>query len=224
MGKIVIFGDKYAGKLTRTEYLLRKAANIISIIFHPLMMPIYAMFFLLYGQTMWSMLPTSYKTMAMLQIGIGVCLMPLASTVLLVAMGYVGDPEMPNKSERVLPLGMSVLIIGVASLIMHINSHTLPFPLIRMTDGMFLMMLIAMCITPAWKISLHGMGVGAIMVFVCITGITSGVDFSRAACFSFAIAGVVAWARMYLEAHTPLQLLGGLILGIGSMLIAMLHS
>jgi len=224
MKKIVIFGDKYASKnLTRTEYILRKVANILSIVFHPMMMAIYAMLFLLYGNTMWSMLPAYYKTITILKVSLGTCLLPLTSLLILVAMGYVGDPEMPNKSERILPLGVSAAIIGLTCIYMHL-SGSLPFSLIRMADGMFIMMLIAMCVTTIWKISLHGMGVGALIVFVCITGITSGIDFSNAACFSFAIAGLVSWARMYLEAHTPMQLFAGFLTGTLSMLIAMLHS
>lgn len=223
MGKIVVFGEKYAGgNLTNTEHILRKVANILSIVFHPMMMPIYAMLFLLYGHTMWSMLPAYYKTITLIQIGVATCLLPLASISILVAMGYVGDPEMPNKSERVLPLGISSIIIGVACFYMHLKAE-LPFPLIRMSDGMFVMMIVSMCISSVWKISLHGMGVGALLVFVCVVGITSCIDFSMPACVTFAIAGTVAWARMYLDAHTPTQLLVGFLLGTGCMLFAMLH-
>ncbi len=224
MGKIIIFGTKYANKeLTNIEQMLRKIANIISIAFHPMMMPIYAMLFLLYGNTMWSILPAYYKTITMVQIGIATCLLPLASLSVLVAMGYVGDPEMPNKSERILPLSVSAVIIGLACYYMHFKSE-LPFPLIRMSDGMFIIMIVAMCISSVWKISLHGMGVGALLTFVCVVGITSNIDFSIVLSFTFAIIGAVAWARMYLNAHTPSQLLVGFVIGVGCMLLALIHS
>ncbi|MCQ2203043.1 MAG: phosphatase PAP2 family protein [Bacteroidales bacterium] len=220
MKRIELFGGSEG--LVGVESFLRKTANIFSIAFHPMMMPIYAMLYVLYGNQLWSLLPTSYKTVTMLYVSLGTSILPLASLAVMIMMGLVGDPEMPNKSERILPLGVATILVGAMCFILHYKVD-LPLPMVRLTEGMLFMLIIAVMITPMWKISLHGMGVGALLAFVSILGMASHIDFSFATSVSFAIAGIVAWSRLYLGSHTPLQLLFGLLAGIGAMTLAMLH-
>lgn len=218
-GKI---GDE--DSLAPWERFLRKVANVVSVTFHPMMMPIYAMLYVLYCNQLWAMLPSVYKTVAMLYISAGTCVLPLMALSLMIVFGLVGDPEMPNKSERVLPLAVSALMLLVTCFFLH-NQSRVVFPpvIIRLADGMFLMLVLALIITPVWKISLHSMGVGALLAYVCIVGIGSKVDFSLSVSFAFAIAGLVTWARLYLGSHTPLQLLWGLVVGVNAMGLAILY-
>ena len=220
---IVLFGREDGDEQrSATELFLRKIANVLSIAFHPMMMPIYAMIYLLYFNSLWSLLPAHYKTVTMLYVTFGTSLLPLLSTSMLVMFGYVGDPEMPNKSERILPLIVSTILVGMTCFFVHTHVE-LPFPMVRLTEGMLIMLIMSTIITPMWKISLHGMGVGALLTFVTITGFMSRSDFSNAACVAFAIAGIVGWARLYLGSHTPLQLLVGQLAGMLAMVIAILH-
>lgn len=223
MKRIVIFGRQEGDEnLTQGQLLLRKCANILSIAFHPMMLPIYAMIYLLYFNPLWGQMPTGYKTFVMLYVCVGTSMLPLLSLAVLVMLGIVGDPEMPNKSERVLPLIVSCVIVGVTCCYTHYHVE-LPLPMVRLVEGMFYMLLLACIITPMWKISLHGMGVGAYLVFVTLVGLASWSDFSGAAAIAFGIAGAVGWARLYLGSHTPLQLLWGQLVGMAAMTIAMLH-
>lgn len=221
MESIVLFGG--GENLSFAEKILRKTANVFSIAFHPMMMPIYAMLYVLYGNTIWAVFPSNYKTVAMLYVCLGTSILPLLSIAVMIMFGYVGDPEMPNKSERVLPLAVNSILVGAMCFYLRFEV-ALPYPMVRLAEGMFIMLLLALCITPVWKISLHGMGVGALLVYLSIVGIISRVDFSAYVSIAFLIAGIVAWARLYLGSHTPCQLLFGLLTGIVSMSIAMLHT
>ncbi len=221
MENIVIFSED-AKCVTPTQRLLRKVAILLSVAFHPMMMPIYAMMYILYGNQLWSALPAACKTTMILYICIPTSVVPLAMLALMVMFGFVGDPEMPNKSERILPITVSATLIAIACFVMH-NVVELPLPMIRLVEGMFIMLLLAGLVTPFWKISLHAIGVGALIAYVSIVGIMSMSDFSMAASVAFALSGLVAWSRLYLESHTPLQLLMGFVVGCLSMTIAMLH-
>lgn len=197
-------------------------AHILSVMFHPMTMPIYAMIYILYFNPLWSMLPTGYKTVTMLYVSFGASIMPLLALTAMIYFGMVGNPEMPNKSERVLPLAVSTIFVAMTCYFTHTRIE-LPLPMTRLIEGMFIMMLVAVFVTPIWKISLHAMGAGAIMAFVCTVGIASKMDFCMEACVVFMLAGLIGWARLYLSSHTPMQLLVGLLVGIGSMVIALLH-
>lgn len=85
------------------------------------------------------------------------------------------------------------------------------------------MFFLALLITPFWKISLHSLGMGALISFVVILGVSCMQDFTIAACISVALTGLVCWARLYLEAHTPMQLLVGFVVGAATMIFAFLH-
>lgn len=223
MKRIVIFGHQEGDEnLTSQQLLLRKFANIFSIAFHPMMLPIYAMIYLLYFNPLWGQMPTGYKTFVMLYVGVGTSILPLVALAVMVMLGIVGDPEMPNKSERVLPLVVSTIIVGITWCFTNYHAE-LPMPMLRLTEGMFWMLVLASVVTPVWKISLHGMGVGAYLVFVTLVGLASWSDFSGAATIAFGIAGIVGWARLYLGSHTPLQLLWGQLAGMAAMAIAMLR-
>ena len=54
-------------------------------------------------------------------------------------------------------------------------------------------------------------------------GISCGQDFTIAACVVVALTGIVCWARLFLEAHTPMQLVVGYLVGALTMTIAFVH-
>ena len=132
MENIVIFSED-AKCVTPTQRLLRKVAILLSVAFHPMMMPIYAMMYILYGNQLWSALPAAYKTTMILYICIPTSVVPLAMLALMVMFGFVGDPEMPNKSERILPITVSTTLIAIACFVMH-NVIELPLPMIQLAS------------------------------------------------------------------------------------------
>ncbi|MCQ2229396.1 MAG: phosphatase PAP2 family protein [Bacteroidales bacterium] len=201
---------------------LYEAAHILSVVFHPMTMPIYAMIYILYFNPLWSLLPSGYKSITMLYVSFGASILPLLALTAMIYFGMVGNPEMPNKSERVLPLAVSTIFVAMTCYYTHTRVE-LPLPMTRLIEGMFIMMLIAVIVTPMWKISLHSMGAGAMIAFVCLIGMASRMDFSIEACVVFLLAGLIGWARLYLMSHTPHQLMVGLIVGVVSMSIALLH-
>lgn len=199
-------------------------AKLISMVFHPLVMPLLSLLYILYSPTPWSGLPFTYKSLMMLYIGLGTSLAPLLCIALLMVLRVVKNVEMPSRGERFMPLILSCMSSAITCYIITTNSSAFVFPvLVRMVEGITFMFFIALLITPFWKISLHSMGMGAWMCFVIIIGITCAQDFAISACLAVAMAGLVCWARLYLEAHTPWQLVAGYFVGVFGMAIAFLH-
>ena len=193
--------------------MLRHTAKIISLLAQPLLMPIYSMLYVLYANTPWSFLPASYKAHVMLYAGIGTSLLPLIVLIFFVALKHVSDIELSNPRERKIPLIIS-LIITALTVFFSRNFIELPLPILGIILGEMLMLICAIFVTPFWKISMHGMGTGGCTIFVILIGYISRIDFSGFATISIAVSGFVGWARLYLRAHSPSQVLVGYVVGI----------
>ncbi|MBE6340897.1 MAG: hypothetical protein E7069_09205 [Bacteroidales bacterium] len=196
--------------------MLQKIAYLITALLHPLLLTIYAVIYVLWGNTMWCVLPTSYKVVTTLYVSLGISLLPLISVVLLYIKHNFKGLDMTETRDRMIPL----VFTAISSIITYhfITSYVaVPMPIIRMVQAQCVSTIVACIVTPFWRISLHMIACGALVVFTYIVGMSNGIDFYREAMAVFAITGFVAWARLYVQAHTPLQLVGGFVLGFSAM-------
>ncbi len=196
--------------------MLQKIAYLITALLHPLLLTIYAVIYVLWGNTMWCVLPTSYKVVTTLYVSLGISLLPLISVVLLYIKHNFKGLDMTATRDRMIPL----VFTAISSIITYhfITSYVaVPMPIIRMVQAQCVSTIVACIVTPFWRISLHMIACGALVVFTYIVGMSNGIDFYREAMAVFAITGFVAWARLYVQAHTPLQLVGGFVLGFSAM-------
>ncbi|MBP5418882.1 MAG: hypothetical protein J6Y72_03620 [Bacteroidales bacterium] len=196
--------------------MLQKIAYLITVLLHPLLLTIYAVIYVLWGNTMWCVLPTSYKVVTTLYVSLGISLLPLISVVLLYIKHNFKGLDMTETRDRMIPL----VFTAISSIITYhfITSYVaVPMPIIRMVQAQCVSTIVACIVTPFWRISLHMIACGALVVFTYIVGMSNGIDFYREAMAVFAITGFVAWARLYVQAHTPLQLVGGFVLGFSAM-------
>lgn len=196
--------------------MLQKIAYLITALLHPLLLTIYAVIYVLWGNTMWCVLPTSYKVVTTLYVSLGISLLPLISVVLLYIKHNFKGLDMTETRDRMIPL----VFTAISSIITYhfITSYVaVPMPIIRMVQAQCVSTIVACIVTPFWRISLHMIACGALVVFTYIVGMSNGIDFYREAMAMFAITGFVAWARLYVQAHTPLQLVGGFVLGFSAM-------
>lgn len=182
-------------------------------------MPVYCTIYTLYGPTLYSGMPMEVKAKMMINVGLYACLNPLVTLGIFIALGKVSDMEMPKRSERSLPL----LVISIITLIgVYIMGGALTWtPIGHMIIGESIILLFAAVVSMWWKISLHTLGVGAMLSYVVILGLMFRADFGSAAAWTLLLSGLAAWARLYEKAHTPSQLLVGYVMGMSIMTIVM---
>ena len=198
--------------------MFKPLAHTISIVFHPLMLTIYAQLYVFFGHTMWSVLPLSYKIVTMLYISVGISLLPLLSVVFLYIKHNFSDISFSRTRDRLILLIFTFLS---SCLTYYILTHyvIVPMPIIRLVQVQCLASLVAAIITPFWKISLHSIALGVLLIFVCVVGATCNVDFSIEAMAVCAIAGLVGTSRLYLDAHDIWQVAAGVAVGMSSMML-----
>jgi membrane-associated phospholipid phosphatase len=121
------------------------------------------------------------------------------------------DIDISQREDRIVPLVLATLgaLIGHYIVSTRLTSQTL----FILSQVLLLMLVSLTVVTFVWKISLHA---AALMSLVTLLVIFRSPIFV----FFYATIVPVAWARLTLKQHTPRQLIGGSIVGIGVTLLA----
>jgi membrane-associated phospholipid phosphatase len=70
------------------------------------------------------------------------------------------------------------------------------------------------CISFFWRISAHMTGISGFLAIITMTGIRYPMlEMLYPQLFAILVCGGIATSRLYLNAHTPLEVLGGFVLG-----------
>lgn len=197
--------------------MLKKGANIISLLFHPLLGPTYGMLFLLNSGTYLSFIPNDAKLIIYLITFIGTFVLPLAFMPFFLYKKIIKNIKMTVRRERIIPL----LITSLAFYFTYFTISRLPFPAFMNKFFLYssIIVIITLLITLKWKISTHLIGLGSFTGFVLYTGIKFGIDISNFLILVLLISGFTASARLYLKAHSNGQVYSGFLTGFFAVII-----
>ncbi|MCC8144180.1 MAG: hypothetical protein LUD02_00095 [Tannerellaceae bacterium] len=200
---------------------MRLFSNIISTVFHPLLMATYGIIMAL-SFTYLAIFPTNVKFLLAGGAFISTAVLPGLFILLMIKSGAASDLELSNRCERVVPY--LIIITSLVSCIFFMYKMRLPSWLISVIIGACLALLIALCINFFWKISAHSIGIGgllsAVMGISRIHMINPYIGFM----ILIMIAGLVGTVRVYLKRHTPMQVYAGTMLGFVCAFIASIWS
>src|SRR3954471_10072952 len=82
---------------------LRLPAKIISIVFHPLFIPIYVGLFLIYVARLFPDQDATHKLFLVIQFFVSYTLLPLCSILLMKGLGLIPGIHLRNQKDRILP-------------------------------------------------------------------------------------------------------------------------
>ncbi|MCD8073273.1 MAG: phosphatase PAP2 family protein [Alistipes sp.] len=181
-------------------------SRLISIVMNPLLMPFFGVLVLLYGTGL-NYLPGKIKMYYILVVLLNTCVVPVICIGLLHSIGVVKGVTLGSRRDRVLPLLITALSYVLCAF---------------MIKGLFGAVVVqrfllagAACITLAfivtfyWKISIHMIAAGGTLALVIFLEHFGLGRFMPAVIAMVAGCGALASARMYLGAHTPLQVAAG---------------
>lgn len=197
-----------------------KLTKFISILLHPMFMPILALHLTLL------VLPSMAFTLSqnlLLIYGIlifSTMVLPLISIFWLMQKGKVSSLEMSNHKERSLPLFKTVIWMSFGYyLLQNLLFYT---PILKAELlGAILIILLAAIISKFWKISLHLLGIGGVVgVFIALQ-IMHG-DFLYLLLLFILLSGLLGVARIKQKAHNYAQVYAGFLVGLSVELITLL--
>ena len=192
---------------TKTNRPVSAVAHIISDLFSPLLVPSYALAVALWF-TLLRFLPLGVKLMALGGVFFITAVVPALVIFTLYRLGRVSDMSISNKGQRTLPYSVSIACYVGAGLFML--SMQAPPWLVAFFYGAAAVSLLSLLITHWWKISAHTGGVGGFAAVCYWLAFHNTIALPMVwVSVAFAVIGAVAWARLYLNHHTPLQVLAG---------------
>jgi len=197
-----------------------RLSKFISIILHPIFMPILALYLSLKQIPSIGFAITNYQNYIYLVLIFSTVILPLISILFLIKSGKVSSLEMSNHKERSVPLFRTALWMGLGY---YILENILVFsPIIKAElIGAISIILIASIISKYWKISLHLLGIGGLVGVLIALEIIYG-NLQHLIIIFILLSGVVAMARIKEKAHNYPQVYIGFLGGLSVELLIIL--
>ncbi|HET6993119.1 MAG TPA: PAP2 family protein [Bacteroidia bacterium] len=191
---------------------MKKFFSAVSVIFHPMMMVTFSSLIYLF------LIPSDFgfpdSSIPLRIIGMVITstvLLPIVCILLMLRYGKIESVEMESQKERNWPLLLSAIIYLAPYYVLH--SRIVPVFIQLFILGAIMGILIALVVNLKWKISLHMIGIGGLCggISVAMMLQDGASPFILSACFI--IAGLLGTARLYLQAHSPMQIFAGFATG-----------
>jgi hypothetical protein len=204
---------------TETTSFTEKPAKIISAVFHPLFMPVYALLIIFFAPTLFGYLPFQVKKLLLLIVIVNNVLLPISLLTFLRHFSKISSWTVNTRSERIIPL----IITSVLYLVTVFIIYKFPIPVFLKSfffATCFLSLLVTL-INFWWKISLHSVGVGALIATVLILSFKMYSPLVWFLVSSVIAGGLVLSSRLSLSSHSPQQVWFGFLTGFLGLVLFM---
>ncbi len=190
---------------------MKKILPLFSYILHPIFISIYATLFYLFCKG--DIFTNQEKYYVLFQILIITFLVPVLFFLLLRSTGHVSSVMVPETSQRKIPLVLQcfLYILLVKRSIVIARYPELHFFFL---GALFSTILALICSLFKIKASLHMMAISGLTIFAIGLNIHLQMQNPYWGAFLILMTGVVASSRLEMEAHTPKELMIGLVLGV----------
>ena len=190
--------------------------QLVSYIFHPLFTPIA-------GTVAYFMITPKYSPLELqggniLPIFILTVIIPILSFFILRNIGVVQNMALTRTKERLLPMMIYLILLLMILYKVIPNNYTIEIyfyfvGLVLANLSCFLLVLLD------YKASLHMLGMGSFLMFLVNLSIHFEVNITLALSFFVLATGLVATSRLYLRAHSRMEVIIGFFLGAISQLL-----
>jgi hypothetical protein len=187
-------------------------AKIITLIFHPLLMPLYALVIIFFAPTLMWYLPVRIKWILFMVVLINNVILPLALIPFLRFRNIISSWKMEERSERVLPLLIVSILYSLTSIL--IFRFNVPLLLKSFAFSSSVLALILTVINFWHKISLHSAGAGALTAIVVMLSVKMNTSLNWYLVAVLIISGFILSGRLKLNVHNPGQVWTGFFTGL----------
>ena len=188
-----------------------RLSKIISIILHPIFIPLIALKTTLFFAPSLGFSIYSYINFITLILILTTIVLPLLLILLLIKKGKVASLEMTNYKERPAPLMYSALIMFIGYRILEPILTLAPILKIEFLAAIIIVG-VAAFVSKYWKISLHMLGVGGLVGAIIVIGILLGGLYPLIILVTL-LAGLLGVARINEKAHNHTQVYVGFLVG-----------
>lgn len=212
------------GEIIEAEKPVGFAGKIFTIffsyIFHPVFVPVYAIWFLVYlHPSAFSGFSEPQKKQVILITLLNLVFFPLLSVILLKAVGFIDSVFLRTRKDRIIPYIVSGIFFFWVYLVFKQQSQY-PLLLTSFVLGIFLASSAALLCNIYFKISMHAIGMGGWLGFFLVISNTQSMLMTWPICLVLLIAGLVCSARLLTGSHKPFDIYAGLLVGLLTQFVA----
>lgn len=198
-----------------------KVSKILSVVFHPLLIPTYTLLIIFNLNVFFSMIiPQLAKWQILGMVFLITFLFPLFMMILFQRIGIIKSLYMKTKEERTLPYLMTIIFYYLASyLLKQLQISPIFYYFIL---GATFLIIITLIINFFWKISIHMIGIGGMLGTLIGLSFLWMIDIPFLIILLVLCSGITGFARLKLNAHNPAQVYTGFVIGTSFMLLLFL--
>ena len=187
-----------------------KTAKIISVIFHPFLIPILGFLALFHSGFYFSVLSGDAKRFVLLVVIFTTAILPMLSVAVL-ALNPKFDITMQSIRDRAFALLFTAIFYYIGFLLLN---RVRVFPIFKLfLIASVLVIVIVLMITLRWKISTHMASIGALSGAVFALSFRSGLNPLFLILGVVLISGLVGTARLILNKHSLSEIAAGYAVG-----------
>ncbi len=192
---------------------MKKLANIVSYLFHPMFMLTYLIAYFLFTNNYFAFFVSPVKKIfLMAAVVIFSVILPLLNMLLLKKLGYIKSIHARQANERFMPYASTItLYIG---LIYILHDLSIPYFFKQLIIVSLVVISIDFIINFFSKVSAHTSGIAGCFSVIYFYQFVSGSGDITPVCICLLLAGLIGFSRLYLNEHTPKQVYLGFIVGL----------
>lgn len=198
---------------------LRIGARIISVVFHPLFIPVYVSWFLIYINPLFPAFTPRDKTILLIRFLVMYSLFPLVTILLAKGLGFVQSIYLRTQKDRIIPYVACGLYYFWMWYTLR-NQPEFPKELVMLSMAIFIASSGGLMLNSYLKISMHAISVGVMATFMILMAFLSGASFGIYLSAALLVTGLVCTARLINADHYPLDVYSGLFVGILAQVVA----
>jgi len=201
-------------------HIFDRPSRVISVIFHPLLMPVYGMAIIFSAPTLYCYIPFAFKKLLLLIVLVNNVLLPLSILPFFIHWNIISSWTISDRRERIIPLILTTILYSVTTIIIF----RFPVPAFLKSyilAASFLSLLVTV-INFWWKISLHSVGAGALIAIVLILSFKMYTPLLWYLIPAIIAGGLLLTSRLQLNLHNPQQVWFGFLAGFFGLFFIMM--
>ncbi|MCF8463977.1 MAG: phosphatase PAP2 family protein [Flavobacteriales bacterium] len=190
----------------------KKFAMAVSVIFQPIFVPLYSLIILFHADTFitYGVQPEIRKFIFLITF-LNTIILPIGVFYYFYRAKLIDSMHMHTSKERSLPF-LTTIVFHMSTFYLFTKAP-MPSLFANLVLGAAFSVAVAFVINLKWKVSIHMLGMGGIVGTILGLALRYQVSATELIMTLIILSGIVGYSRLRLDAHTPLQVYVGFVLG-----------
>ena len=190
-------------------------AKIISVVFHPLLMPLYGLLIIFSTPTIFAYLPFAQKKVMILIVAINNILLPLSLLPYFKWRKVISTWTIDERKERIIPMALTSVLYFLTFYI--VIRYSIPLFIKSVILSTALISFAVTLINFRWKVSIHSVGAGALTSLIFVLAFKMHASLTLLIILAVLVSGLILSSRLWLNSHNPKEVWLGYLVGIAGM-------